>query len=86
MLLRLRSSPASKNARPGVILRTHGTTQRRAQCSEFNVVLEKATLGGTGAHSMTKPVATSIHAVSPPLMGILLGVCGLLLAAALLEA
>ena len=37
MLLRLRSSPASKNARPGVILRTHGTTQRRAQCSRFNV-------------------------------------------------
>ena len=35
MLLRLRSSPASKNARPGVILRTHGTTQRRAQCSRI---------------------------------------------------
>ena len=35
---------------------------------------------------MTKPVATSIHAVSPPSMGILFGVCGLLLAAALLEA
>ena len=34
---------------------------------------------------MTKPVATSIHAVSPPSMGILFGVCGLLLAAALLE-
>ena len=75
MLFLLRSSPASKNARPGVILGTARqpagvSFEERSALSSGRSASCSAARGGCGTHSSTKPVATSIHAVSPPSMGI----------------